>query len=177
MVFQSYYNFYEKFPAFEMIIAYEVELNGTFFDEIVFIPLYCSDKNCDCRRVIVQVYERDPKKRHLPLAVITYGWENYSFYRKWSKNLSDEEIRESLGPALEPRHKQSHPDPYIVDVFHQALEMPSIKQRFRRQYAQFKLAIGMKLPKDVASHLGLMQPCVCESGKIFKFCCAPKNRL
>jgi hypothetical protein len=177
MIFKKYADVYPNIALGEVLMARNVELNETYFEEIVFHPFYCADKNCDCRRTIVYVYERGQESATIPLAVISYGWEDFSFYRRWSKYTSDEELRQSRGPSVDLHHKQSHPDPCVVDLFQQLLDLPSVGQRFRRQYAQFKLKIGMKLPKDIAPHLALMKPCDCQSDKLFKFCCAPKNRF
>ena len=58
---------------------------------------YCTEPDCDCRRVVVQFVPQDG-----PLQVaasINFGWERAKYYRKWS---SDPELwREMSGATLE----------------------------------------------------------------------------
>lgn len=55
-----------------------------------FINAYCTDETCDCRRVMINVIAHQQKPNDPPLAVLSYGWEPESFYRKWSPHMPDD---------------------------------------------------------------------------------------
>jgi hypothetical protein len=175
MDFQPFIERYREIAINETRTISYATIGGTYYQDLSFIPLYCNKKDCDCRRAMVQVI--DPLKSADPLAIISYGWEPLSFYKAWGRGMSAEMVKEFKGPALDFSNPQSNPHPEFVELFKHMLEDGVYAKRYPRQYAQFKLKIGMKLPKDVAPYLGLMQPCGCKSGEIFKFCCAPKNWL
>jgi len=72
--------------------------------EYGFIEFYCNEENCDCRRVHLMVVADWSKE---PLAMIAYGWEPPSFYRKWSKYPGMIGAAGMAGLSLEPMFKQS----------------------------------------------------------------------
>ena len=59
-------------------------------DEYGFLEYYCTDDNCDCRRVIIRVVGRHSGNKLW--ATISYGWENAAFYRKWSPGMADRSL-------------------------------------------------------------------------------------
>jgi hypothetical protein len=81
----SYDLFVKQFPELgwkETRSATVVPMNtyGLPVDEYGLIEAYCSDKDCDCRRVFLNIASR--KKEEI-IAVVTYGWETEVFYQKW----------------------------------------------------------------------------------------------
>jgi len=48
--------------------------------EFHFIPRYCKDSGCDCRKSEVYVLHEGEV-----VAVIDYGWETEAYYSKWSR--------------------------------------------------------------------------------------------
>ena len=74
-------------------------LSGTYG----FVEMFCNDERCDCRGAFIQVLvDVSPRLGdNRPLATISFGWEDESFYRKWASfPLSNEELAELKGPAL-----------------------------------------------------------------------------
>jgi len=49
--------------------------------EYGLLESYCSNKSCDCRKVMINVI--DVKSPHEFLATIGYGWESAEFYTEW----------------------------------------------------------------------------------------------
>lgn len=44
------------------------------------LEMYCADKNCDCRRVFLNVVHEETKQF---IVQIAFGWESKEFYAKW----------------------------------------------------------------------------------------------
>jgi hypothetical protein len=73
--------------------------------EYGLIELYCTDPDCDCRNVYIQVVQEEFPG---PLATISYGWESLAYYKEWMGAAQDDEILEGFkGPALAPGARQS----------------------------------------------------------------------
>lgn len=65
--------------------------------EYRFLDLYCTDKKCDCRKVMFHVHH-DGKL----VAVANYGWETEAFYRKWLRcDLDDDMPKEMVGVKVD----------------------------------------------------------------------------
>jgi hypothetical protein len=174
MKYQRFIAHYPKMGMKEAHFLKKVKVGDVRYEEVGFFSAYCIDKNCDCRRTVVQIL--DVNDQTGCIAAISYGWEPLSFYRKFKPDWEDEEILQVISPSIEVNVKQTNPHPDAVDLFRLMLDNPTFSRSFAQQYARFKWKMGMKLPKDIAVNLGLMQPCSCKSGKLFRLCCAPKNR-
>lgn len=174
----KYELFYTKFPAISITQTRSVTIFNN--DGPVppgrygFLPMYCTDKKCDCRRALIRVERPDLQPNDAPLALLSYGWEPKSFYRKWSKSLTDDDLKWFKGPGIDPFQRQSVLAPELLSVFLGMLKEDAYAQRFIRQYVLYKWKIGMKLPKDLLPWLGMMRPCPCGSGILLKDCCAKK---
>lgn len=140
--------------------------------EYIFLPYYCTDPKCDCRRAMVRVLTSGSTK---PLAVISYGWESKTFYRKWGPFFSEEDLLKYKGPALEPFQPQGPHAEIWLAYFQQMLKDPEYARRYIDLYTKFKWETGMKIPKDLQPYLGLTAPCLCESGELYKSCCGAKQ--
>jgi SEC-C motif len=175
----KYQKFLGQYPAMgmkEALFMKKVKIGEVRYEDVGFFSAYCMNKNCDCRRAVVQLL--DIKDQKGCIAAISYGWEPLSFYRKLKPDWEDEQILKIMGPCIEENFVQTNPHPDAVELFRFILDNDPVYARsFAQQYARYKLKIGMKLPKDIVVNLGLMQACNCQSGKTFKMCCAPRNRL
>ena len=69
------------------------------------LDLYCTDPDCDCRNVYINVVHKGFSG---PIATITYGWEDLSFYKEWMGGEEDDYIlRQFKGPSLTIAARQS----------------------------------------------------------------------
>ena len=85
--------FYELFPevaraetrSITVLNATSALPAGTY----AFGEMFCNDEGCDCRRAFVQVFaDASPLRENGPLATISFGWEDESFYRQWASVAS-----------------------------------------------------------------------------------------
>lgn len=139
--------------------------------QYAFMPMYCDDKTCDCRRTIIQAYQVSPKECQFHAATISFGWESLDFYRKWSHYLPDEMVLEFKGPALDRMAQQSPYAEALLRHFIINFLDDGYIERLKSQYAMFKYKKGMKLPPEVSKYLKIYEPCPCGSGKNFNLCC------
>lgn len=80
----DYGPFFEEFPE----VAKEETRHINVLNEdgklpkgrYLLIELFCTDPECDCRRVFLNV--RHVEREQL-MAVIAYGWEDQQYYREW----------------------------------------------------------------------------------------------
>lgn len=142
--------------------------------DYAFMDTHCADKTCDCRRVFIQIQQVNPAYKQRHIAMISYGWESFAFYRKWSGGLTNEMLVEFKGPCLDSFQKQSPDAPYFLEFFKNVmLTDASYVNRLKKHYALFKWKTGMKLPKDIPFDPTML--CPCGSGAKYKFCCGKKG--
>lgn len=115
-------------------------------DEYALLETYCNDENCDCRRVFFNVASR---KREKIVAVVTYGWENEAFYRKWyggkDDNLARMVISEMMGLGLNLASPQSEIAPALLAPIRDILlDDPVYIERLKRHYQIFKEKVDPK---------------------------------
>lgn len=111
--------------------------DGTPGDGYAFMEMFCDDRGCDCRRVVVRVAPTDDPTR--ALAQISYGWEPESFYRKWASfPLDDDDIEELRGPALMRLNPQSEHADEMLSLFRDLLEDDAYRARIVRHYRMFR---------------------------------------
>jgi hypothetical protein len=103
-------------------------------DEYGFIEFYCTDKDCDCRRVIVRVLGQ--KSGETVWATISYGWEKPDFYRKWSPGTND--APEWDGPTLDPLNPQSAHAGAFLALFEKMIQDKAYVNRLKRHYKMFR---------------------------------------
>ncbi len=168
--------FIELFPA----IAEKETRRATILEEGIipkgeyaFMELYCSGKTCDCRRSMINVYQIDPLKPAIQVATLSYGWENFAFYKKWGSTFTKEMLVFLKGPALDPYQKQTDIAPFFLEIFEKMVKTdPAYVARLKNHYKLFKWKTGMKLPKDMPFDPSM--PCPCGKGSKFRFCCGRK---
>lgn len=115
--------------------------------EYAFIESYCGDRECDCRRVFINVayLDKSPtaKEKLRTLATIGYGWDTLDYYSKWfgrGKHTSDKEIvRELKGPILELGGVYSEHSENVLKFFKDVmLNDAKFIQRLKKHYKLFK---------------------------------------
>lgn len=108
-------------------------------DEYGFVDMYCNDKGCDCRRVFISVLAmKNPGVK----AVITWGWEDRSFYQRWL-GLRDKEMIDTLkGPCLDISSSQSDVAKKLLAFFQNImLQDQNYVERIKRHYAMFRKSV------------------------------------
>ncbi len=93
--------FYEYYPDLAEEETRSLIITNTDYDVPLgnygYCEMFCTDPKCDCRRVILNVVDKDFNT----LAMIGYGWENEYYYKKWfgSDYFTHEDIKEFMGPT------------------------------------------------------------------------------
>jgi hypothetical protein len=116
----------------------------------LLMELFCTDPECDCRRVFINVYHVESEQL---MAVIAYGWEDRQFYREWFSQdipgmddiLTEEMsgmIDELKGPALNTASPQSEFAPVLLDEVETVLEDEEYVERIEQHYQMFKNSIA-----------------------------------
>lgn len=99
-----------------------------------FLELYCSDPDCDCRRLLIQVLREDTADR--VWATINYGFASPEFYGEW---IRDAALGAQLsGLSLEPMGPQSEYAIALLALFRDLLEAPEYAARLKRHYDEVK---------------------------------------
>lgn len=108
------------------------------------IELYCNERGCDCRRVIFQIISAEVEwKNKTPLATISFGWEDDTFYRDWASfDLTDEDLEEVRGPGLMRGASQSPYAPALLERIRTVLEDEAYVDRLVRHYQMFREAVA-----------------------------------
>lgn len=145
--------FYAHFPELAKVETrtFTVPNEGDILPrgEYGLLEWYCTDKKCDCRRVMIQVVKTLDFQNPERVAVLSFGWEPKAFYLNWSPSMPDEELAWFKGPAIDPFQPQSQYAEESLKLLKAALEDQAYRKRLIRHYALFKQKIGMKLPKDL----------------------------
>jgi len=125
-------------------VARTEQLSCTVLEPTFGLPLgryivrefYCTELNCDCRRVLVQFFAPSEGPAAEALASINYGWERPRFYRKWSRD--PEMWREMAGATLESFAEQGPRAESFLGLFKDSIKQPAFTDGFRRHYAIVK---------------------------------------
>ena len=102
--------------------------------EYAFLERYCDEKGCDCRRVLIQVLEKDSGPK--VWASINFGWESTEFYQKWMRSRALAE--EASGSCLDPILPQTRYANALLDYFNEFVEDPVYLNRLKHHYSMFK---------------------------------------
>jgi len=148
--------------------------------EYGLLELYCDEKDCDCRRVIINVIAAE--RPGIVLATINYGWESAKFYGKWGK--SPGLAKENKGPFLDPLNRQTQYAPALLQLFDEHILPDSAYiKKLKRHYEMFKQAVAATaMPAHNQNRfdgrrLGRNEPCSCGSGIKYKHCCGQKKSV
>jgi SEC-C motif len=104
-----------------------------------FVEMFCDESDCDCRRAFFTVYSSPGPKTE---AVISWGWENAAFYKRWF-GFGDTQLIETMrGPILEIGSPVSRNAKYLLQFFTTVLLAdPMYAERVKKHYAMFRTAI------------------------------------
>lgn len=144
-----YEPFYERFRelAFMETRSFTIAGDRPYLpaDEYALLEAYCNDENCDCRRVFFNVVSR---KHQAIMAVVTFGWEDESFYRKWYGGRNDELARmavdEMVRLGLNSASLQSDIAPSLLAPIREVLQDPAYIARLKWHYQTFKEKVDPK---------------------------------
>ncbi len=104
--------------------------------EYAFYEWYCSNADCDCRRVLLQVIS--PQLQRGVLATINYGWESAAFYTRWMHG-DKQAGREITSASLDPLHPQSELADALLKGFRDYVRLDSFyPQQLQSHYEIFK---------------------------------------
>lgn len=104
--------------------------------------LYCTDPDCDCRRVFFDVVSVEENESR---AVIAYGWEDREYYEDWFGMDMPQVIDELMGPALNTASPQSEYAPILLKTIEeQILTDDAYIERIQNHYQMFKESIKNK---------------------------------
>jgi len=108
--------------------------------DYAFVEMFCNEPKCDCRRVFFTVFSSETKQ---PEAIIAYGWETASFYRKWLKYPSTkDDIAELIGPVLNMGSPQGRHADAILKLFTELLlHDADYIERIKRHYRSFRATV------------------------------------
>lgn len=109
-----------------------------------FIDLYCTDEDCDCRNVFIQIIDIESRQ---PQATISYGWEPIAYYKEWmgsGQEDDDKFILENFkGPDLVPFSIQSPHAKSWLEFFKYVLRTDKdYAARLERHYRLVKDAVA-----------------------------------
>lgn len=176
MVYASFDTVFPKIAKLETRFLTVSEDTHVPIGDYGFLPSFCMDKKCDCRRALINVIQMNPDYEQLHAATISYGWEKIGFYREWFSMPSDDVLTEFMGPALDKAQKQSKYANYFLDFFQKILlEDEEYLSRIQRHYAYMKMKQGAKLPKELSRYINHFGKCPCGSGSPFRVCCGKKK--
>lgn len=159
----DYGPFYEEFPEVAKEETKQINIlnaggklpKGRY----LLMELFCTDPECDCRRVFLNVIHVE---RDRLVAVVAYGWEDRQYYREWfgmgtglsEMDMAEMDIAEMIetlkGPALNPGSPRAEFAPAVVDQVESVLEDDDYVERIKRHYEMFKDSIA----KDGRDSLG-----------------------
>jgi hypothetical protein len=137
--------FYELFPDIAqketrgITILKDVN-NALPAGEYCFHEMFCNDYNCDCFRVHFSVSSSNHSNI---IATISYGWESYDFYKKWSGEDDPEMIEKMRVPTLNIGSPQSDLSERLIDLFDEVLLRDVVYvDRVKRHYKIFREKIN-----------------------------------
>jgi len=106
---------------------------------------FCGKRGCDCRRAYIDVFSADVMEggaQGASLAIISFGWEDAAFYRRWVGGpLSAADLANLMGPALAWGQPQSPYAEALLEYFELLLESDAYIDRIIRHYGLFKQAL------------------------------------
>lgn len=100
-----------------------------------FLESYCAKKNCDCRKVIINVIDVKRSERGA-LATIGYGWESAKYYVKWMHG--DLLGKEMAGSYLEVGGQQSEYANKFLARWNKLVQDRAYVERIKKHYEIWK---------------------------------------
>lgn len=132
----SFFSRFHEIARFEtFVVTIPPDLPGAPSGQYAFVELYCDVPACDCRRVLLQVWQYE--KPGVVLATINYGWETLRFCEKWAHSWED--ARDIVAAGLDPLNPQGPHAEVFLDIFRDFVRKdPKWSARFRAHYELFK---------------------------------------
>lgn len=134
MGYVPYSRLFPEQGAAETRVAFVLKHDVLPGDEYGLYELYCRDPDCDCRRVLINVFGRRQQERGI-LATIGYCF-----------NRDDE----FAGPYLDTLNPQTEYSDALLELVEQVLQDPAYVARLERHYRQVKAA-GRRPPASPAA--------------------------
>ncbi|HEY6724145.1 MAG TPA: SEC-C metal-binding domain-containing protein [Polyangiaceae bacterium] len=132
-----------------------IDRDGLPKGDYLFREFYCNEPDCDCRRVVLQVYWAQGKR---VAATINYAFEP-------SKPPFDDEPQ----VFLDPLNPQSDSSEVLFEIFGEIIaDDRAYYDRLVRPAFPRQEQVRREGPK-----IGPNEPCPCGSGKKYKRCCRP----
>jgi len=148
----SHTAFGEFFPEIanretRVVTIIDQAVTGLPLGEYALIDLYCTDPDCDCRNEYINVVHKGFSG---PIATITYGWEDLSFYKEWMGGEEDDYIlRQFKGPSLAIAVRQSQFADKWLSIFEDILRTDkAYADRLERHYHLVKDFVNNKTYAD-----------------------------
>lgn len=134
--------------------------------EYEFVDFYCTDKNCDCRKTIIQIFHRNKI-----VSIVSFGWEKPAFYLRWQKSMKDLQLaKEMSGLSIDFSSPDRVSPQGILSLMNHLLDekwIGILKDNYRRIRQIEKPDNVIRLPEKITRNA----PCPCGSGKKHKHCC------
>lgn len=136
--------FFEKFEEIASretrVITLPRAMHGLPADAYALVEFYCDEPDCDCRRVILQIWKAD--QPGVSLATFNFAWEGFGFYRRWAHD--DAELAEGMdGLQVEIFGRQTELTGPLRALVESVLnEDPAYVERLKRHYKMFKGGAG-----------------------------------
>jgi hypothetical protein len=135
MIFVPFIN---KFPE----VAEQESLIVSILDDGLSIPRgtycflesFCDDPKCDCRKVMINVY--DIKNPSQLLATIGFGWEKANYYVKWMHG--DPLGREMVGAYLDSAGRQTENASKFLEMWQKMILDEEYLERIKKHYKMVK---------------------------------------
>lgn len=176
-------SFYKYFPEIAKRETREIVINrpsGTLSGGYGLLEMYCTDPECDCRRVMFNIVS---EKEKTTVAVIGYGWEDEDFYEKWYGEKDINIINDMRGPSLNSASRQTKYAPELLEVIENVvLQDEDYVDRLKKHYEIFKQKLedtkvdyeddddGLTVVKSTVK-IARNDLCPCGSRKKYKKCC------
>lgn len=142
--------------------------------QYMFIELFCTELDCDCRNVMIVVFHVENDQQ---ITRLRYCWETKSYY-----DQIDLDFREDVPGVFVDFGYSSLYSKYFANAFKEmcygnarAKNETEYAKRLKRHYQLFREQLKKsQQDSDEAMQQMIPQPyspCTCASGKKFKFCC------
>ncbi len=131
-----------------------------------FVDLYCTDKKCDCRKTMIQVFH-DGKH----VSTLNYGWESPNFYCKWMGIENDPMAKDMSGLSVDfsspGRLDQQAILELVENLIKSNIDGDSWVSNIQKNYKLLRNPNILKFSRAPSRNA----PCPCGSGKKYKGCC------
>jgi len=140
--------------------------------EYAFVDSYCTDRTCDCRKTMIQVFYDDKI-----VSVINFGWERPKFYIKWMGQDLNAELKECAKEMSGLSIDITSPDLVSRQGILSLVKILMDKKWIAKLKKHYRLVRELEEPAEPSNIIRLLPklsrnaPCSCGSGKKYKHCC------